>query len=156
MMERLADIIAWLLHTQADKFIAPHCELVDPVLIQNISSSNFSIGLVYILLSIGAVERIIHYGRRLDVFQITFLVLFAGFVSCCGLTHWMRIYTLWYPGFIYESYVLNLCEYISWFTLIVLVIYEFRIRRQPTIKEYQILADQIKETAVKHGIDENN
>ena len=156
MTEWLAGTIAWILGTEALKFTIPHCALTDPELIRVISNSNFSIGLVYLLLSIGALERFFHYRDRIDIQEKVFLLLFAAFVSCCGMTHWMRIYTLWYPGFIYEAWVLDICEVISWLTFFAMIVLEYRKRREPTKKEFMDLAQQIKEIGEKRGISQDS
>jgi len=72
-----------------------HCYLWQPNLVWTMFIADGLIGISYVVISATLYTLV----RRSRVpFEFIFLA-FGAFILACGLTHFMEIYTLWYPGY---------------------------------------------------------
>src|SRR5829696_8664312 len=71
-----------------------HCFLWTPSLLWTIVFSNFVIGVAYFSIPFTLVTLV---RKRQDLIHRPVFVLFAIFIFGCGLTHFVKLWTIWAP-----------------------------------------------------------
>jgi len=93
-------LIPTSLHTLfSTGFFMPHrhCYLDNPSMIWLQGLSDLSIGLAYVVIS-GVLAYLVYKARANIPFEWMFLA-FGLFIFSCGCTHFMEVWTLWYPTY---------------------------------------------------------
>ena len=97
--------------------LAPHgyCLLWRPELIWTHVVSDALIGIAYFSIPIAIASFLT---RRRDMVFSSLIWLFAAFIMCCGLTHFMAIWTLWHPDYGAEAALKALTAVVSVLTAV--------------------------------------
>ncbi|MEC4984015.1 MAG: PAS domain S-box protein [Oscillatoria sp. PMC 1068.18] len=92
-----------------------HCYLWKPGLVGLHISSDLLTALAYYL--IGGILIYLHKKRQDLPFDWIFWY-FAAFIICCGTTHLLSVWTIWYPNYWFSGFVKAITAVISFFTVI--------------------------------------
>jgi hypothetical protein len=103
---------SWMLDPSG---LTPHgfCLLWEPGLIWTYATADLLIGLSYLTIPIAL--SILARRRRDLMFRPVF-VLFAAFISLCGISHLLEVLTLWVPAYGLLALVKSGTAFISVFT----------------------------------------
>jgi signal transduction histidine kinase len=78
-----------------------HCYLWSPTLVWTMVTTDLLIGLAYISISVCLYVLV----RRIRLPFSAMFLAFGVFIAACGGTHFMGIYTLWYPNYWLDAFV---------------------------------------------------
>ena len=129
-----------------------HCGPWSKPLIIVYVTSNILITLAYLLIPLGLVT--IWRQRRHDFNYSWLLILFAAFISSCGLTHVCDVLVFWWPGYRFFTLVSATTALLSVFTALWIPLVTRSLARLPTLATFQAInaelerASDLKEAAI--------
>lgn len=150
--EKIADIVAWVLQTDLPKHIMPALPLHEADYFNTLMTTSVILCFAFFYIFGGAVYHIIRYGRRISFSSGLLTLCFGLLCLSAGFIIVFRIYTFWYQdmaGSIYAQWTFTALIVLIALTLTIL---EYLSRKDPTKKEYQVLANTTAEVLQKHGI----
>ncbi len=97
-------MLTYFQHLLGERGLAPHgfCLLWDPALIWTHVISDALIGIAYFSIPVAIAYFLT---RRRDIAFSWVVWLFAAFITACGATHFLSIWTLWHPDYGIEGLV---------------------------------------------------
>jgi signal transduction histidine kinase/CheY-like chemotaxis protein len=95
-------VVTSLDFSQLDKGFMPHgyCLAWDPPLLFVFIAGNIGIAIAYFLIP-AALRKFV--GKRKDLPYPHMFMLFAAFIMSCGVTHLLKVWTLWHPQYWLEA-----------------------------------------------------
>ena len=94
---------AWSHHEFSNDGFMPHghCYLWTPTLVWTMVTTDLLIGLAYVSISICLYVLV----RKIQLPFSAMFLAFGLFIAACGTTHFMEVYTLWYPNYWLAAFV---------------------------------------------------
>lgn len=112
----MGDLMNWFI---PEEFMPHgHCYLWDPSLLRQIVISNALIGLSYFSIPLALIYLV---RKRKDIEFDWIFFMFSAFIFVCGATHFLEIFTIWYPAYRLQAAVESLTAVLSVATVILLV-----------------------------------
>lgn len=100
-------VVVWVISAPRDVFsnagFMPHghCYLWTPLLVWTMVTTDALIGLAYLSISICLYVLV----RRIRLPFSAMFLAFGAFIAACGTTHFMSIYTLWWPNYWLDAFI---------------------------------------------------
>lgn len=154
--EKIADIVAWVLRTDNPKHLGPTMPQFERAYFEALMSTSVILFFVFFYLFCGAVYQLVRYWTRISAKSFLLTASFGCLCLSASLIILFRIYNFWYQDMTGSIYAYYTFTAIIVFIAFIMTLLEYKSLKEPTKKEYRILARKVEEVARKHGLDKES